>query len=409
MVVADRAMIGLCRLKMIPAISILTARAGFIPARVGVRRLIRPLAQLLCPHWRLAEAGVGRSRGVHTGRHRVQFGEFALELMSPLLVYALVALGGIGVAMALPRKAKGPQIVGALIASLAGGVMVILLSLAASRTDQLPNVYFYIFSVIAIGAALRVITHPKPVYAALYFILTILATGGLFLILSAEFMAFALIIVYAGAILITYLFVIMLATQAPEENVEFLAEYDGKARDPEVAAFVGFVLLGVLTALAFRGIPGLPAPSGGPSEALLAEMPRKVERVLREHHLLKEGERVAITGEHSMLADMDESRIWIDTPEGGRRAIMRPEWPAEMDVKNVEALGFNLLRDHPGAIEIAGVILLMAMLGAVVLSRKQVQIDDELKMRQAQKLGMTMDVNPTPAGASANIGTGGNA
>ncbi len=329
--------------------------------------------------------------------------------MSPLLVYALVALGGIGVAMALPRKAKGPQIVGALVASLAGGVMVILLSLAASRTDQLPNVYFYIFSVIAIGAALRVITHPKPVYAALYFILTILATGGLFLILSAEFMAFALIIVYAGAILITYLFVIMLATQAPEENVEFLAEYDVKARDPEVAAFVGFVLLGVLTALAFRGIPGLPAPSGGPSEALLAEMPRKVERVLREHHLLKDGERVAMAGEHSMLADMDESRIWIDTPEGGRRAIMRPEWPAEMDVKNVEALGFNLLRDHPGAIEIAGVILLMAMLGAVVLSRKQVQIDDELKMRQARQLGMTMDVNPTPAGDVAHAGTGGKA
>lgn len=324
--------------------------------------------------------------------------------MSPLLVYALVALGGIGVAMALPRKAKGPQIVGALIASLAGGIMVLLLSLAASRSDQLPNVYFYIFSVIAIGAALRVITHPKPVYAALYFILTILATGGLFLILSAEFMAFALIIVYAGAILITYLFVIMLATQAPEENVEYLAEYDVKARDPEVAACVGFVLLGVLTALAFRGIPSLPAPSGGPSEALLAEMPRKVERVLREHNLLKDGEHVALTGEASSLADMDASRIWINTPDGGRRAIMRPEWPEAMDVKNVEALGFNLLRDHPGAIEIAGVILLMAMLGAVVLSRKQVQIDEELKMRQAQRLGMTMDVNPTPAGAFPPVG-----
>lgn len=327
--------------------------------------------------------------------------------MSPLLVYALVALGGIGVAMALPRRAKGPQIVGALIASAAGGIMVLLLSLAASRTDQIPNVYFYIFSVIAIGAALRVITHPKPVYAALYFILTILATGGLFLILSAEFMAFALIIVYAGAILITYLFVIMLATQAPEENVEALADYDVKARDPEVAAFVGFVLLGVLTALAFRGIPSLPTPSGDKSEALLAEMPRKVERVLREHDLITAGEHVALAGEKSMLADMDDSRIWINTANGGRRAIMRPDWPESMDVKNIEALGFNLLRDHPGAIEIAGVILLMAMLGAVVLSRKQVQIDEELKMRQAQKLGMTMDVNPTPAGSPSHAGSGG--
>ncbi len=306
--------------------------------------------------------------------------------MSPLLVYALVALGGIGVALALPRKAKGPQIVGALIAALAGGVMVVLLSLAASRVHQLPNVYFYIFSVIAIGAALRVITHSKPVYAALYFILTILATGGLFLILSAEFMAFALIIVYAGAILITYLFVIMLATQAPEENVEYLADYDVKARDPEVAAFVGFVLLGVLTALAFRGIPSLPAPSGHNSDALMAEMPRKVERVLREHDLLKAGEHVAVAGDHGALADMDAERIWVNTTDGGRRAIMRPDWPGDLDVKNVEALGFNLLRDHPGAIEIAGVILLMAMLGAVVLSRRQVEIDEAAKVQQARNL-----------------------
>jgi len=52
----------------------------------------------------------------------------------------------------------------------------------------------------------------------------------------------------------------------------------------------------------------------------------------------------------------------------------------------VEALGFNLLRDHPGAIEIAGIILLMAMLGAVVLSRKQVQLDEEAKMRQSHML-----------------------
>jgi Tfp pilus assembly protein PilV len=49
-------------------------------------------------------------------------------------------------------------------------------------------------------------------------------------------------------------------------------------------------------------------------------------------------------------------------------------------------VGFNLLRDHPGSIEIAGVILLMAMLGAVVLSRKQVQLDEDAKERHAKLL-----------------------
>jgi hypothetical protein len=60
--------------------------------------------------------------------------------------------------------------------------------------------------------------------------------------------------------------------------------------------------------------------------------------------------------------------------------------PPSLHVTNPDRVGFNLLRDHPGTIEIAGVILLMAMLGAVVLSRKQVQIDEEAKVRQARSL-----------------------
>jgi hypothetical protein len=66
-------------------------------------------------------------------------------------------------------------------------------------------------------------------------------------------------------------------------------------------------------------------------------------------------------------------------------------WPPELTVTNSEMLGFNLLRDHPGTIEIAGVILLMAMLGAVVLSRKQVQLDDEAKMRQVTALAQGVE------------------
>ncbi len=50
--------------------------------------------------------------------------------------------------------------------------------------------------------------------------------------------------------------------------------------------------------------------------------------------------------------------------------------PADLDVYNVEGVAFTLLNDHPGSIEIAGVILLMAMLGAVVLARKKVEMDE---------------------------------
>lgn len=357
---------------------------------------------LICAHG--AELSHAKDCGSKDHGHIARDGVARLELMNPLLVYGLVALGGIGVALALPRKALGPQLAGAVIAAAAGGIMVLLLTLKGVQSNQFTNIYFYIFGAIALGGALRVITHAKPVYAALYFILTILATAGLFLILSAEFMAFALIIVYAGAILITYLFVIMLATQAPEENVEYLAEYDVKSREPIVATVVGFVLLGVLTALMFRGSQSLPVAKADAAPALLTEMPRKVERVLKENGLLQEGERVEMVGSGDvarMNMDLEGGTIAIMSADGSRRMIERAVWPEELKTLNIEALGFNLLRDHPGAIEIAGVILLMAMLGAVVLSRKQVQIDEELKMQQAQKLGMSMDVSPSAPVQSA--------
>jgi NADH-quinone oxidoreductase subunit J len=273
-----------------------------------------------------------------------------------------------------------PQILGALIAALAGGLLLIFMGVNAGAAR--PNVYFYIFSLIGLGSALRVITHPRPVYAALYFILTVLSTAGLFLILSAEFMAFALIIVYAGAILITYLFVIMLATQAPEEGeIEVLAQYDTQAREPVAAAVVGFLFLAVLTTMLFRGSAQLPPP-GEPMGANLRDMPRKVETVLRNHELMKDGERASV----QPAATEAQQAIIISAQDGTTRTLSRDKWPEELSVKNPESLGFNLLNDHPGTIEIAGVILLMAMLGSVVLSRKQVQIDEDAKSRQAQAL-----------------------
>ncbi|MFZ4572963.1 MAG: NADH-quinone oxidoreductase subunit J [Phycisphaerales bacterium] len=307
-------------------------------------------------------------------------------ILNPFLLYGLIALGGVGVCLSLPRKGLSPQVIGAIIAGTAGGLLVLLLTQKAAVAGAIPNIYFYIFSGIALGGALRVITHQRPVYAALYFILSIIATSGLFLILSAEFMAFALIIVYAGAILITYLFVIMLATQAPDEGeIEVLAEYDTAAREPIAATVVGFLLLALLTTMMFRGVGELPKPTGADDQRLLASMPLKVQRTLRNHGLLGDHENVTSV---SLVenAEGEITALQLTLKGGGESVVPKEKWPEGLDVTNVEALGFNLLRDHPGAIEIAGVVLLMAMLGAVVLSRKQVQYDEDAKMRQARTL-----------------------
>lgn len=307
-------------------------------------------------------------------------------IINPYILYLGIALGAIGVCMALPRARVSPQAIGALITALAVGL--VLIGLGLRNSNHLPNLYFYVFAIIALGSALRVISHQRPVYAALYFILTILASSGLYLLLSAEFMAFALIIVYAGAILITYLFVIMLATQAPsEEDLDRLADYDAQSRDPVFASIIGFVLLAALTTMLFRGTAALPPVDPiAHGDAVLAQLPRRVENELRRADLWQDGDAFALASDGSPLID----------PESRTVSVLRQGQPVTLDMpeglhaRNVESLAFNFLNEHPGTIEIAGVLLLMAMLGAVVLSRRQVQFDEDMKARQARKLAEAM-------------------
>lgn len=317
--------------------------------------------------------------------------------MNLILLYLLCAVGAVGVALAMPRRKANPQILGGIIAAAVGGLAILLLGINTVDTvgaGHLPNIYFYIFALVALGGALRVITHQKPVYAALYFILTIIASAGLFLILSAEFMAFALIIVYAGAILITYLFVIMLATQSPDENdPEVLAGYDLESREPVLAVVAGFLLLGTLLTLTFRGVETLTPPSAAKVAAtgnLIREMPKRVEREIREANPELGDFRVLVGEDGAALIDPVARTAMIKLavpvrPENDD-GVRKVQLPADLSVRNIEHVGFNLLRDHPGTIEIAGVILLMAMLGAVVLSRKQVQIDEDAKARAVRQL-----------------------
>ena len=63
-------------------------------------------------------------------------------------------------------------------------------------------------------------------------------------------------------------------------------------------------------------------------------------------------------------------------------------WPEELVGTNLEGLGLNLLGEHPMTIEIAGIVLLMAMLGATVLARKQVDLEEEAKARQQRRLAV---------------------
>ena len=69
---------------------------------------------------------------------------------------------------------------------------------------------FYVFAVILIYAAARVITVRNPVYAALHLVLAFFTSAGLWMLLEAEFLAITLVLVYVGAVMVLFLFVVMM-------------------------------------------------------------------------------------------------------------------------------------------------------------------------------------------------------
>ncbi|WP_044527850.1 NADH-quinone oxidoreductase subunit J [Herbaspirillum sp. B65] len=75
---------------------------------------------------------------------------------------------------------------------------------------EFKTVLFYAFSVILVIAALRVITARNPVHAALFLVLSFFSAAGLWMLLKAEFLAIVLVLVYVGAVMVLFLFVVMM-------------------------------------------------------------------------------------------------------------------------------------------------------------------------------------------------------
>lgn len=72
------------------------------------------------------------------------------------------------------------------------------------------DIVFYTLAIILLVAALGVITTRNPVYAALYLVLAFFTAAGIWLLLEAEFLAIALVLVYVGAVMVLFLFVVMM-------------------------------------------------------------------------------------------------------------------------------------------------------------------------------------------------------
>ncbi|MBI2188283.1 MAG: NADH-quinone oxidoreductase subunit J [Acidobacteria bacterium] len=167
---------------------------------------------------------------------------------------------------------------------------------------------FYLLSAIAIGASALVIGQRNPMYSVLLLIASFGALAGLYIQLQAPFVAVAQIIIYAGAIMVLFLFVVMLLN-APQEDA---AEWDRThpLRRPTISRFGGLLaaLLVVQLAWALLSARGVEAPVGAGAVA---------------------------------------------------------------DTGSVRALGRVLFSEYVFAFEATSVLILVAMLGAVVLARRE--------------------------------------
>jgi NADH-quinone oxidoreductase subunit J len=243
-------------------------------------------------------------------------------VIAPIALLVLCAVAGVGTVLLLPGKAEGAvRKIGGAVLLLAALVFALLLIRAGGGVNAV-GVYFWIFSAIALACAARVITHRRPVYSALYFVMTVFATAGLFILMAAEFMAAALILIYAGAILITYVFVIMLAASTTGDRAaDAVAEYDQVSREPVVAGAVGFALMGVLLFVIFDKAAG--------------QMP------------------------------------------GVQAAAAVPG--------TTQNIGMFLFNDQFISLELGGLILTLAMVGAIVIARRQVIPTEELRAEQRRR------------------------
>ena len=120
-------------------------------------------------------------------------------------------------------------------------------------------ILFYLFGALLLGSALLVVVVRNPVHAALFLVLAFVTAAGLWMLLYAEFLAITLVLVYVGAVMVLFLFVVMML----DINIDLLRE--GFWRNAPLAALVGLLMAFEMAALLLRGSKGAAAASAPPA------------------------------------------------------------------------------------------------------------------------------------------------
>jgi len=195
-------------------------------------------------------------------------------------------LGALGLWLMLPRGTARGRSAGVVLACIALGLGA---AQVPRLSDWASDAVFLILAGITIVSAAAAVTFRNPLYCAVWFGQSVLGTAGLFFFTGAQFLSVAAVVVYAGAILVTFLFVLMLAQ--PEGR----APYDRVSWEALLSAATGLTIVGVLSMTVGRVF--LPMQSiRTPSEDALAS------GILTSEHVARLG--AELYGRHLLAVDV---------------------------------------------------------------------------------------------------------
>ena len=115
-------------------------------------------------------------------------------------------------------------------------------------------IFFYSFATVLVLSALKVITAKNPVHAALFLVLAFFNAAGIWMLLEAEFLSIALILVYVGAVMVLFLFVVMML------DLDIAHLRNQFKQFIPVASLVGAVIVAEMTLVLVRGFIGTVKP-----------------------------------------------------------------------------------------------------------------------------------------------------
>ena len=199
-------------------------------------------------------------------------------------------------------------------------------------TSQMPLLVFLVIGTLAVASSILVVAMRNPVHSALFLLLTFLCVAVLFVLKSAEFVAAVQVLVYAGGIMVLFLFVVMLINyrHLPEERMTSSVWIGGIGVG--LAVFVLFATM-VRTGVYRDAVPDAATKLSTVTETRLTEHPTDPDKLVRRTR--------------------------------------------EIENRNAEAVAMSLYTDYLVPFEVASLFLLVAMVGAIVIGKRELSAEEE--------------------------------